>query len=131
MEIPTLARSEAPADEPFELMPDPTPILTLPPDEPEPDYTPEQLEYKYKKEKAQRCKVIGMDALDIPLWKNMTYASKAEKYLLLKEMERWFEKPDDEIKQAFNKVCTDKMLNFEDPKNDYSNYAVYKQVIPS
>jgi hypothetical protein len=113
------------------ILTDIVPILTLPPDEPEPYYTPEQLEYKYKKEKAQRCKVISMDALDLPLWKNMTYATKNERFFLLKEMERWFEKPDDEIKTAFNKVCTDKMLNFEDPKNDWTNYGISKQTIPS
>jgi hypothetical protein len=131
MEIPTLIRSEAPAEEPVSLLPDPTPILTLPPDEPEPEYTPEQLEYKYKKEKAQRCKIISMDILNIPLWKNTSYSSKSEKHLLLKEMERWFEKPDDEIITTFNRIVSEKMLNFEDPTNDYTKYSIYKTVIPS
>lgn len=132
MEIPTLTRSdpEPVTDEIVEMKPDPTPILTLPPDDPEPEYTEEQLEYKFKKEKAQRCKVISMDILNIPLTKNMSYACKAEKFLLLKEMERWFEKPDDEIRTAFNKVCSDKMLNFEDPKNDWTNFSIYKTKIP-
>jgi hypothetical protein len=112
-----------------ELLPDPTPRLTLPPDDPEPEYTEEQLEYKSKKEKATRCKIISMDELGMPFYKNMTYSSKTEKFLLLKEMEKWFEKPDEEIKAKFNEICSVKMLNFEDPANDYTNFAIYKTVI--
>lgn len=132
MDIPTLTRSdpEPVTDEIVEMKPDPTPILPFPPDDPTVIYNPEQLEYIRKKEKAQRCKVISMDILNIPLTKNMSYACKAEKFLLLKEMERWFEKPDDEVRILFNKLCSDKMLNFEDPKNDYINFAVNKLKIP-
>jgi len=61
MEIPELTRSEPV----FELLPDPTPILTIPPDDPEPEYTEAQLEYKRKKDKATRCKTIVMDEMGL------------------------------------------------------------------
>ena len=127
MEIPELTRS--PPE--FELLPEPTPILTLPPDEPEPEYTDEQLEYNRKKEKAQRCKVIAMDVLDLDPIKNTHFSSKAEKHLILKETERWFEKPDEEVKAKFFEVCNTRILNFEDPKVQYENFAVYKSRIPT
>ena len=115
----------------FELLPEPTEILTIPPDEPEPEYTEEQLEYKQKKEKAQRCKVIAMDVLNLDPIKNTHFSSKAEKFLILKEVERWFEKPDEEVKAKFFEVCNTRILNFDDPKVAYENFAVYKSKIPS
>lgn len=113
----------------FEMKPDLTPILTLPPDDPEPEYTDEQKEYKHKKEKATRCKVIVMDELNIPLTKNTSYCCKAEKFLLLKGLDEWFAKSDEEVKEKFHEVCTRNMLNFEDPETDYTQYATYKNKI--
>ena len=118
-------------EEPFELLPEPTPILTLPPDDPEPEYTEEQLEYKRKKEKAQRCKVIAMDKLNLDPLKNTHYSTKAEKFLIFKEVERLFELPDEEIKAKFFEVCNVKVLSFDDPKMDYSNFAIYQTTIPT
>jgi hypothetical protein len=118
-------------EEPFELLPDPTPILTLPPDDPEPEYTDEQLDYKRKKEKAQRCKVIAMDKLNLDPLKNTHFSSKAEKFLILKEVERLFELPDEEIKAKFFEVCNVRVLGFDDPKTDYSNFPIYQTKIPS
>jgi hypothetical protein len=129
LEIPALVRT--PEEEPFELRPDPTEILTIPPDDPEPEYTEEQLEYKRKKDKAQRCKVIAMDTLDLDPMKNTYYSSKPEKFLIRKEVERLFEMPDEEIKAKFFEVCNRRILTFEDPKNDYTNFSVYKTIIPS
>jgi hypothetical protein len=126
-----MAALENSETEPFELRPEPTPILTIPPDDPEPEYTDEQLEYKRKKEKAQRCKVIAMDVLDLDPLKNTYYSSKAEKLLILKEVEKWFEKTDEEVKAKFYDVVNARVLNFDDPKTDYSNFPVYKTTIPT
>jgi hypothetical protein len=114
----------------FELLPEPTPILTLPPDEPDPEYTAEQAEYKRKKEKAQRCKVVAMDKLNLDPLKNTHFSSKAEKLLILKEVERLFELPDEEIKAKFFEVCNVRVLG-DDPKIDYSNFPIYQTKIPS
>jgi hypothetical protein len=128
LDIPTLSRT--PPDEPPVLMPDPTPILNLPPDDPIPRYSEEQLEYIRKKEKAVRCKIISMDEMKIPFEKNTTFSTKCEKEILLDKMTGWFEKPDEEVKEVFNKICVTKMLNFEDPSVDYTKYAVYKTRVP-
>lgn len=127
MEQPDLVRSESE----FEILPDPTPILTIPPDDPEPEYTEAQLEYKRKKDKATRCKVIAMDELDLDPAKNTHYSCKAEKFLILKEVEKWFEKPDEEVQAKFNEVCSNNLFNFDDPKRDYTRFAVYKDRIPT
>lgn len=114
---------------PFELLPEPTPILTIPPDDPEIEYTEEQQEYKRKKEKAQRCKIIAMDVLNLKLMKNTQFSSKAEKLLILREVERWFEKPDAEVKAKFFEVCNARMAF--DSETDYPNFPVYKTQIPT
>jgi len=124
MEIPELTRSEPV----FELLPDPTPILTIPPDDPEPEYTEAQLEYKRKKDKATRCKTIVMDEMGLDPAKS--HSCKAEKFLILKEVEKWFEKPDEEIQAKFNEVCS-KMFECDDPKRDYTHFAIYKDRIPT
>ena len=126
-----MAALENPETEPFELRPEPTEILTIPPDDPEPEYTEEQLEYKRKKEKAIRCKVIAMNELNLDPMKNTYYSSKPEKFLIRKEVERLFELPDEEIKEKFFEVCNLRILSFDDPKTDYSNFPVYKTQIPS
>ena len=133
MEKPTLTRSEPETETKpeFELRPEPTPILTIPPDDPEPEYTEEQLEYKKKKEKAQRCKVIAMTVLGLDPMKNTHLSCRAEKFLILKEVERWFEKPDDEVKAKFIEACNSTLLNLEDPKVSYENFPVYKSKIVS
>ena len=126
-----MAALENSETEPFELRPEPTPILTLPPDDPEPEYTEEQLEYKRKKEKAIRCKVIAMSELGLDPMKNTYYSSKPEKFLIRKEVEKLFELPDEEVKAKFFDVCNAKVLNFEDQKNVYENFPVYKTTIPT
>ena len=130
MEKPTLSRSPHSAEE-FQLMPDPTPRLSLPPDDPVPQYTEEQIEYIRKKEKATRCKIISMDEMNIPFHTNTTYIRKGDKTTLLGKMEEWFVRPDEEVTTKFNDICTTKLLNFEDPAVDYTKYAIYKTTIPS
>ena len=129
MEKPTLSRSPETAEE-FQMLPDPTPRLSLPPDDPVPQYSEEQIEYIRKKEKATRCKIISMDEMNIPFEKNTSFSTKCEKEILLSKMEGWFERPDEEVKEKFNHICTTKMLNFEDPAVDYTKYAVFKTTIP-
>lgn len=73
------------------------------------EYT--EVEYKRKKEKSARCKIISMNVLNIPFNKDTT---DTEKFLLFREMERWFDRTDEEIVKKFNEVCSAKMLNFED-----------------
>jgi len=126
-----MAALENSETEPFELRPEPTEILTIPPDDPEPEYTEEQLEYKRKKEKAIRCKVIAMSELGLDPMKNTYYSSKPEKFLIRKEVEKLFELPDEEVKAKFFDVCNAKVLNFEDQKNVYENFPVYKTTIPT
>jgi hypothetical protein len=111
----------------FEIQPDPTPILTLPPDEEEPEYTEEELVLKHKKEKAQKCKVIALNKMGHhPINVNVSNFNTKSKKKLLDMVKELFEKPDEEIQNEFNEVCLEVVFNDE---NNIVNYPVYKSVI--
>ena len=108
-----------------ELRPDPTPILTLPPDdEKEVELSDEERMIKLQKEKAQMCKVIALHKLGLhPVTTNVSSLKKAIKSQLLELVQELFLREDDDIRQAFNTVVCDVILV---ENEDYTKYAVYK-----
>jgi len=111
------------------LRADPTPILKLTPDEPEPELTAEQEELKQKRIKAQRCKVIALDMMGLhPIKTNVSNLKKTQKIELLKLVEDMFEADEDVIIKSFNKVCIEKVFNGE---VSYENFPIYTRPIPS
>jgi hypothetical protein len=110
-----------------ELRFDPTPILKLPEEEPEPDYTEEQKEIIYKRNKALKCKVIVLNLLNYhPIFTNVSELKKNQKEKILNLVYEYFEKDDDEINELFNNVC---LNNVFDDESDYTKYPIYKRNI--
>ena len=111
-----------------ELRPDPTIILKLPPDEPEQVLNEEQEIFKYKRIKAQRCKVIALNRMGLhPIMTNVSNFKKMKKLELLKIVEELFELDDDDIIKEFNEVCNEEIFNGNIP---YTEFPIYKQSIP-
>ena len=105
---------------------DPIPILTLPPEEPQPDLTAEQTFFLLKREKAQRCKVIALDRMGLhPITTNVGNLQFRQKVQLLKDVQELMEKPNEEILEEFNTICLDKVFT-----DDYTTFPVYKKSIP-
>ena len=106
-----------------ELRPDPTPILTLPPDEPEPELTEEQKLIKNNKQKAERCKVIALTKMWLnPFKTNVSKLSNRVKSKLLDAVTQLFYNLDhDEIIHEFNEICLDTIF---DENEDVSQYYV-------
>ena len=81
------------------------------------------------KEKAQKCRVIGLDEMNLNPLKADTSLDKRDKAKLTKRMEKWFRKTDEEIDAEFNAIVNDKILYFnhnteELPiKNNQISYA--------
>jgi hypothetical protein len=110
-----------------ELLPDPTPILTLSPDEPEPEYTEEELILKHKKQKAQKCKVIALNKMGHhPIEVNVSSFNQKSKIKVLELVKELFEKPDEEIQKEFNEVCLEVIFN---ENSNIANYPIYKKDI--
>jgi hypothetical protein len=121
-DIPELTRSE-----PIELSPDPTPILTIPPDEPEEELTEEEQQLKLKKAKAQKCKVIVLYRMGHhPVNTNVSQLRQQAKLEILNQVKELMDKPDDEITDAFNKIVCEVVL---EQNADISQYPVYKTTI--
>lgn len=121
-DIPELTRSEQ-----IELRPDPTPILTIPPDEPEEELTEEEQTLKLKKSKAQKCKVITLYKMGHnPINTNVSNLRQQTKLEILNQVKELMEKPDDEITDAFNKIVCEVIL---EQNADISQYPVYKTTI--
>jgi hypothetical protein len=109
----------------FELYPDPTIILELPPDDPEEDLTEAEEIIKLKKIKALKCKVIALNELDMhPINTNVSLLPLKKKKKLLKLVEDYFDKDIDEIDKIFNEIVNDEVLNNE---ADYTTYPIYKK----
>jgi len=105
---------------------DPTPILTIPPDEPEPALSAEQTIFLLKRQKAQKCKVIALDRMNLhPITTNVGNLQCRQKAQLLKDVQELMEKPNDEITEEFNNICLDKVFT-----DDYTTFPVYKKSIP-
>ena len=117
---------QEPKDE--ELRPDPTPILKLSPDEPEQELNEEQQIFKYKRIKAQRCKVIALNRMGLhPITTNVSSFKKMQKLELLKIVEELFELEDEDIIKEFNEVCNETIFNGDTP---YTEFPIYRQTIP-
>jgi hypothetical protein len=110
-----------------ELVPDRTPILTLPPDEPEAVLTPDEEEFKRKREKAQRCKVIALHRMGHhPINANVSNFNQKSKLKVLELVRELFEQPDDDIIKEFNEVCLDVVF---DERQDFTSYPVYSRPV--
>lgn len=88
-----------PADNPEES-------IDLPPSE-----TTEEIELQVLKKKAQKAKIIALDQLNKPIFSNPSNFSTREKNRLMKAMEEWFNKPDEEVNELFNELVLDKLEN--------------------
>jgi hypothetical protein len=110
---------------------DPLPIL-IPevidvPDEPEPEYTEEELELKRKREKAQRCKVIALSSLGLhPISTNVSALHIKTKLKIIDLVKDLFEKEDEEVIKEFNEIVVGDVLSEE---QDYTAYPVYQRKI--
>lgn len=108
-----------------EPIPDPTPLLRSPPEEPEEELTEEELNLKQLKEKAQKCKLIALDKMGYhPINTNGSNLHRNKKKELLEMMKVLFEKSDEEINKEFNDIVCEVVF---DASNDYSEYPVYKR----
>jgi hypothetical protein len=113
-------------EEPITLRPDPTPILTLSPDDPEEELNEEEQELKRKKEKALRCKVIALHQLGHhPINTNVSNFHHKAKLQLLDMVKELFEKPDEDIVKEFNELCIEAVFK-DSPENDYTTFPAYK-----
>lgn len=110
--------------EKVELLPDPTPILTLPPDEVEEELTEEEKELKLKKEKVQRCKAIVLYRMGHhPILTNISNFKKRAKEEVIEKVKELFEKPNEEIIKEFNDIICDYLY---ENGEDYSKYPIYQ-----
>lgn len=110
---------------------DPLPIL-IPEvinvtEEPEPEYSEEELDIKRKREKAQRCKVIALSSLGLhPILTNVSALHIKTKVKIIDLVKLLFEKPDEEICKEFNTIVVGDVLGEE---KDYTAYPVYQRTI--
>jgi len=74
------------------------------------------------KQKIMKCKCISLDEMGLTFDTNPRNMGKYEKEKLIKRVEEWMLKTDDEIQQEFNKLVCDKWLI---SGKDYSSYPVY------
>jgi len=97
------------------------------PDEPEPELTEEQKELLYKKQKAQRCKVIVLASMGLdPIDTNVSCLSSITKIKIINKVKELFETDDEEIIKKFNEiVCEDILCETK----DYTKYPIYKTTI--
>ena len=78
-----------------------------------------------KKEKAQKCKVIALNEMNMhPIITNTSNFTKKQKQTLLDKVSALFEKPEEEIQELFNDVCNE-IVFVDGPKTDYTSYPVY------
>jgi len=109
---------------------DPLPIL-IPevldvPDEPEPEYTEEELELIRKREKAQRCKVIALSSMGLNPMTNVSALQTKTKLQIIELVKELFTKKEEEIVKEFNKIVVSDLLSEE---KDYTAYPIYKRTI--
>ena len=96
---------------------DPLPIL-IPevldvPDEPEPEYTEEELELIRKREKAQRCKVIALSSMNLHPMTNVSALQTKTKLQIIELVKELFTKKEEEIVKEFNKIVVSDLLSEE------------------
>jgi len=101
-------------------------ILTLPPDEPEQELNAEQYIFKMKREKAQKCRVIALDRLNLhPITTIIAQLNKSIQNAVMKDIKELFEKPIEELDELFNDIMGHMLSN-----DDYTTYPIYKRSIP-
>ena len=111
----------------FDPVPNLSPEVIDVPDEPEPEYTEEELQLKRKREKAQRCKVIALSSLGMhPISTNVSALNVKTKLKIIDLVKELFEKDDEEIFKEFNEIVLTDVLR-ED--KDYTLYPVYQKKI--
>ena len=110
----------------FDPLPTLIPEVIDVPDEPEPEYTEEELELKRKREKAQRCKVIALTSLGLHPITNVSALHKKTKFKIIDLVKELYERDDKEIVKEFNEVVVSDVLSEE---KDYTTYPVYQRKI--
>jgi hypothetical protein len=111
----------------FELLLDPTPILTETPDDPEIQLTEEEQILKNNKEKALKCKVIALNRMGHhPILANVSNFNKKSKKQLLDLVKQLFDKPMEELDPEFNDVVLEVVF---DEKENITQYPIYKTII--
>jgi UTP-glucose-1-phosphate uridylyltransferase len=83
---------------------------------------PELTEKQKRRQYITMIKVVALDSMGKNCMSNPSYFSKKEKDKLIKLMEEFMEKPEEEIKPLFNEIVSEKLFH---PSADYSNYPVY------
>jgi hypothetical protein len=108
----------------FDIVPDIIqPVLDVP-DEPEPELTEEQKEIVYKKQKAQRCKVIVLASMGLdPIDTNVSCLSHITKVKILNKVKELFETDDEEILKKFNEIVCEEILS---ETKDFTHYPIYR-----
>lgn len=74
------------------------------------------------REKITKCKCICLDEMGLSFNTNPRYMDKRSKDKLIKRVEEWMLKTDEEIQAEFNSLVCDKILV---SGADISNYPVY------
>ena len=96
-------------------------------EEREMELTEAEQELKYKKEKAQRCKVIALHRLGHhPIKANVSNFNTKAKLKVLNLVKELFELPDDIITTEFNDIVLEVVF---DEKEEFSQYPVYTNQI--
>jgi hypothetical protein len=92
-------------------------------EEPEIELTEEEKELKYKKDKAQRCKVIALHRLGHhPIKSNVSNFNSKAKNKVLGLVRELFDLPDEVITQEFNDIVLEVVF---DKNEEFSQYPVY------
>jgi hypothetical protein len=96
------------------------------PDEPVQELTPEQEEIQKKRDKAQKCKVIILQEMNLhPIYTNTNNLNKLQKRVLLEKIKLLFEEGDDnEINEKFNTISEDLISS-----TDYTKFPIFKRNI--
>lgn len=80
-----------------------------------------------KKEKAQKCKVIALNQMNMhPITTDTSNFTKKQKQNLLDVVKLLFEKSDEEIQEQFNDVCNE-VVFVDGPKTDYTAYPIFQK----
>lgn len=111
MEKPVLERTDTytPSEE----------LKDVPIEEAEP--TQAEKDLQILKERAMKCKIIGLEELGHHPLSNPSTFSKRDKKRVLDKMTLWFNKTDEEIDEEFNDVVLDKVFS---NNNDYTRYSI-------
>ena len=74
------------------------------------------------KEKIMKCKLIGLDKMNLSVMTNPRYVTKRQKEELISIVEKLMECDDESITKQFNDIVNEKLLN---GGADISKYPIY------